>query len=248
VDLAGESVLGAFAWTADGSRVAASYESSAESRFGLSRMWSLAGDPGPGQVLPHQFTVAAFSTDGSRLATADLRRVRVWRAADAAPQTTWFVHPWTEVPPPADAPDMDPRFYAPYVYGLAWSKDGRRLVTVAGDAGREEGIPGEDPLAPAPSTVVLWDVRGAAPLSRAFPHPAHVSVVLVSPAGDVILTAGEDGGVRRLRVVPDLRPAARLLELAEVLALRRVDESGTLVDLDDADLLRRFAALGDPER
>lgn len=114
-------------------------------------------------------TSVAFSPDGKVLATSGSDRVvKLWKVVNGEPIANL----------PSGSNPLD-------VHDLAFSPDGTRLagVTIANDAAR-------------PGQLLVWDVAHKAVLRRYNGHKAGVWGVAVSPAGDLIATAGYDMTVR----------------------------------------------------
>lgn len=128
----------------------------------------------------------AFSSDGRLLATGgDDSTIRLWRASDGAPIRTLSSNA--------------------HVHKVDFSPDGRWLAS----GGRARGAlaamwhditGGGGTGAP----VHLWRVADGAHVA-ALPHDGDVALLAYSPAGDRVVTAGEDGMVKVWRLRERLR-------------------------------------------
>ena len=102
-----------------------------------------------------------------------------------------------------------------------FSPDGRRLATCSLDG-----------------TARAWDAETGEPLSPPLVHRdrTRVGSVAFRPDGRALLTAGMDGTARVWRLPRDDRPSDVLVLHAQVLAGRRIDQTGGEVPLGAAEL------------
>jgi WD40 repeat protein len=79
----------------------------------------------------------------------------------------------------------------------------------------------------------LWDARTAEPLSPPLAHREAPGVLAFSPDGRHVLTASHESAAYLWDSTPADRPLEELVQAAERLAARRIDDSGALVPLGD---------------
>ncbi len=80
------------------------------------------------------------------------------------------------------------------VFDLAFTPDGRHLLSVAGvPLGRIGNAPGEHRI--TPGEVIVWDAASGERLENRAPHGGAVHGVAVSPDGGRIVTGGADGRI-----------------------------------------------------
>jgi WD40 repeat protein/serine/threonine protein kinase/tetratricopeptide (TPR) repeat protein len=207
---------------------------------GTARVWDAANGQPVTPPLKHNEVVghATFSPDGHRVVTVSWKEARVWDAATGQPVTPPLKH----VAPVKDAtfspdggrvvtasddqtarvweaagglPVTPPLKHNGEVWHATFSPDGRRVVTASQDG-----------------MARVWDAASGQPLTPSLKHGGFVPRVTFSPDGRRVVTASPDGTVRVWDLPLDERPAADLIQLAEVLAGYRLDEQSGVVPLD----------------
>lgn len=98
---------------------------------------------------------------------------------------------------------------------LAISPDGRLLFTYGADRSAR-----------------VWDLERAGPLTPLHYLPVPVDAAAFSADGERVTARLRGGAVRTWDLRPDDRPAAELIEHAQLLLGRRIDERGELLPLD----------------
>ncbi len=256
-----ESILAA-SFSPDGRRiVTASFDGSA-------RVWdAVTGHAltsplhlGAGYVVYH----AVFSPDGRLVATAAGSMqgkegfARLWDAATGQPLAQPLAQP------------LGPSFAhnAAYVFRVAFSPDGRRVLTAGSDSTAQvwDAATGDRALPPlrhaAPvqfaayssdgrwivtaswdQTARVWDARTGQPVTPALPHKHHVYHAAFSPDGRRVVTASLDGTAQLWDLSPDPRPVSELVSQAQLLANRRIDSTGGMVRLEVAVARRLWQTL-----
>jgi WD40 repeat protein/serine/threonine protein kinase len=154
---------------------------------------------------------ASFSSDGSRLATADSEgKARVWDAATGEPVTPWLEHgSWishVEFSPQGrllvttgqdgtagvwDAATGKRVATLHHAHGVRWahfSPDGRRIVTAAADFADRSEL--KNPLSDAQKagTARVWEAATGRPLTPPIRHQGPVPQAVFSPDGRRLLT------------------------------------------------------------
>jgi WD40 repeat protein/tRNA A-37 threonylcarbamoyl transferase component Bud32 len=202
------------------------------------RVWdATTGQPVSPPLKHHSFVVhATFSPDGRHVVTAsDDRTARVWDAATGQPATPPLKHNdgvrqvsfspdgkrvLTSTNLTARAWDMTegqpltpPMKHREPLLKASFSPDGRRIVTASQDG-----------------TARVWEAASGQPVTPPLKH-GDVRDVSFGPDGRQMLTVSWRQ-VRFWPVVRDDRPAADLLELAQLLAGYRLDQQGGQSPLD----------------
>jgi hypothetical protein len=108
----------------------------------------------------------------------------------------------------------------------AFSPDGRRIVTTS-----------EDGLA------WVWDAATGQPITPPLRHGAAVTHAAFDAAGGCIVTACADQFARLWHLAPERRPSEDLAALASLLSAHRIDHTGGLIPVDDADIRKTLAVL-----
>jgi WD40 repeat protein/serine/threonine protein kinase/tetratricopeptide (TPR) repeat protein len=200
---------------------------------------------------------AVFSPDGRRVLSsasgpptiADGGAARIWDAASGTPLTPPMAHAkhvkYAAFGPDASrvvtasddgtarvwdaasgAPLTPPLRHRGPVHHAAFSPDGRRVATASADG-----------------TARVWDAASGQALTPGLPHPGKVTQVLFRAKGAELVAACEQGPVRVWELRRDDRPVDDLKLMAEFLAGRRIDSTGSWVPLDGPALRRASDAL-----
>jgi WD40 repeat protein/class 3 adenylate cyclase len=171
-------------WTRDGSKVVALTQAGVIHLFDaatLRKIRSFGPEEGGELIIPH---TPDLSPDESLVAVGHGdRTARVWETATGRLA--------------AELPHAGP------VFDVAFSPDGRFLVTASGDA------------------PTIWDLESQRPLVQLFGHKGGVITVDFSPDGSSILSGGEDRSIRIWRCEV-CAPIDEVLQLARSRALRKL--------------------------
>jgi WD40 repeat protein len=205
----------------------------------------------------HGVSAVALSRDGLRIATGGMDGVvRVWDARTGEPLTPPLVHSvGGKIASDSQA-----------VNHVAFSPDSSLVASSSSDGQTRiwniaTGAPAAPPLsdadqyatfspdgrwiatAGASGLVRVWSVRTGAAVSPPFRHSDVATCVAFDAQGLRLVSASLDGTARVWDLAPDPRPLEELQRLAEVLAGRRIDETGGVVDLTTDELRARWEAL-----
>jgi WD40 repeat protein len=159
--------------------------------------------------------VVAFSPDGRTLRTGtDDNRARRWKAATGRLVGT---------PMPHDG----------VVWGISFSQDGGRFLTVAGAPDRDWGF------------VRLWDATTARPFGPPLPQRISVTAAAFHPSGRLVATGGWAGDVRIWDVASSRPVGPALAQPGSILALA-FDPSGRTLAAAGEDGTCRVWAVPEP--
>jgi WD40 repeat protein len=210
---------------------------------GTARVWNVETAQERIKLRRSEITVARLSPDGRRMATAGKDRVlRIWDTATGAPvgQPVPHEHRMTVV---------------------AFSPDGRRVVTANEERVRiwdtESGSAITPPMqhddlvmhavCSADGTQVLttsrdgtarvWNAASGQPITDPLKHRWMVRYAEFSPDGQQVVTASEDRTARLWSLSPGSVDAEGWMRRAQLLAARRIDETGAAVTIDTAQFL-----------
>jgi WD40 repeat protein len=221
------------------------------------RLWDAATGQPVGAPLNHSEDVncAAFSPDGSRLVTGGKcndgtwsGEAHVWDVGSGRP--VWSVRIAGMVNFVAFSPDGGSVVVAGYsgtgrVYDAATGRPvspawthGMLVTQVAlSPDGRFVATSGAD------MTARVWEAATGQPVTPPLRHRGQVSGVSFSPDGGTLLTFSQDATARLWDLVPDDRPAADLVLLAQLLAGQRLDAQGALDPLSPEEQVDALAQL-----
>ena len=137
-----------------------------------SQVWfwdGVTGEPRGQRIIPEKDArVLAFAPDGSRAAFAvgtERKELRIWdiesiQTLDTAMRQAYQIH------------------------SVAFSSDGRRLVTASGDVYQPYG------------EACVWEVETGRAVTNPLPHPHNVTSAAFSPDGHRVVTGSSDGAAR----------------------------------------------------
>ena len=106
-----------------------------------------------------------------------------------------------------------------------FSPDGRRVATICSMIGR------------------IWDAATGEPLTPRLLHKARLLTAAFTPDGEQLLTGDMDGTVKIWELPQDRRPPSEAVLEAQLLAGQRIDQTGGLVPLTPAELVKAWRAL-----
>lgn len=104
------------------------------------------------------------------------------------------------------------------VAGVAFSADGTQLATLTADGAAR-----------------VWETATGDPLTSPLRGRRYPGEVRFSPSGDRLLVTRENGDAQAWDLTPDLRPAADLAQLAQVLAGQRIEGGAGLTPAAEGD-------------
>lgn len=149
-----------------------------------------------------QAVLALYSADGSRVAIASTDRVAtVWDATTGARISPEIRH-------------------AQPIEDLAFSPDGRRLLTAAGEVAR------------------VWDASSGAPLSAPMPHRRAIRAAVFSPDGRLVATASEDQTARLWNAASGLPASVPLRHTGPVNAVSFSPDGANIATAGDDECVR----------
>ncbi len=210
---------------------------------GAARVWNVETAQERTELRRAEITLARLSPDGRRMATAGEDRVlHIWDTATGAPvgQPVPHEHRMTAV---------------------AFSSDGRRVVTANEESVRIWDTASGSAVTPpmqhgdrvmhavfsADGTQVLtasrdgtarvWNAASGHPVTDPLEHRWMVRYAEFSPDGQQVVTASEDRTARLWSLSPGSVDAEGWMRRAQLLAARRIDETGAAVTIDTAQFL-----------
>jgi WD40 repeat protein len=210
---------------------------------GTARVWNVETAQERTELRRSEITLATLSPDGRRMATAGSDNVlRIWDTATGALVGQPVRH----------------KYYRLRI--VAFSPDGRWVVTADGGVVRiwdtESGNAVTPPLqhdevlhavfsadgtrvltASADRTARVWNAASGQPVVDPLEHRGVVRYAAFSPDGQQVVTASEDHTARLWSLSPGSVDAEGWTRRAQLLAARRIDETGAAVTIDPAQFL-----------
>jgi WD40 repeat protein len=251
----GSNVLCA-AFSPDGRRVVTASDDQ------TARVWDASNGAAMTAPLPHSSGVrlAVFSPDSGRVLTATREgRTRVWDVKTGKAIT----------PPMKHKGD----YYFQGIQSMSFSPDGHRFVIAANNDmtarvwDADTGVPVTPPLrhgdavqaafshngryvvtSSQDKTARVWDAATGQPFTPPFKHKGAMDCAMFTADDQAVKIVCEvedvaDAIIETWNLAPDNRPALELIDLAQLLSLRRLDASGTLVPLDFESMTNTSFAL-----
>lgn len=158
----------------------------------------------------------AFSTDGRFFATAGAAQAaRIWDLASGKAVTPWLKHRGNGYPS---------IFLPKGLTSVAFSPDGYQLATGSVD-----------------HTVRIWELESGLPLTPFIDHGEPILELAFDPAGSQVRVLGSGGLFSVWNFAPDNRPIEELVRLTQIMGVRRLDETGSLVQLELGEFLDRWS-------
>jgi len=211
---------------------------------GTARVWNIETAQERTELRCSEIILARLSPDGRRMATAGQDRVlRIWDTATGA-----------------TVAQLVPPEYR--ITAVAFSPDGRRVVTAdEGGSARiwdtESGSAVTPPMqhddrimhavfsadgtrvltASRDGTARVWNAASGQPVTDPLVHGDMVRYAEFSPDGQQVVTASEDHTARLWSLSPGSLDAEGWMRRAQLLAARRIDETGAVVTIDTAQFL-----------
>ena len=211
---------------------------------GTARVWDIETAQERTELRRSEIILARLSPDGRRMATAGQDRVlQIWDTATGAPV----------------AQLLPPEYR---ITAVAFSPDGRRVVTAdEGGSARiwdtESGSAVTPPMqhddrimhavfsadgtrvltASRDGTARVWNAASGQPVTDPLVHGDMVRYAEFSPDGQQVVTASGDHTARLWSLSPGSVDAEGWMRRTQLLAARRIDETGAAVTIDTAQFL-----------
>lgn len=210
---------------------------------GTARVWNVKAGQERTDLRRSEIRLARLSPDGRRMATAGEDRVlQIWdtitgasvghpvpheyqitalafspdgrRVATASEGTVriWDTESASAVTPPMQHDDR--------VMHVVFSADGTRVLTASADR-----------------TARVWNAASGQPVTDPLEHGGAVRSAEFSPDGQRVVTASEDRTARLWSLSPGSVETEEWVRRAELLAARRIDETGAAVTIDTSQFL-----------
>jgi WD40 repeat protein len=210
---------------------------------GTARVWNVGTAQERTELRRSEITLARLSPDGRRMATAAVNVLQIWDTATGAPVGQPVSHErrmtvvafspdgrrvmtadeggrariWDTESGSAITPPMQ---HAEGVMHAVFSADGTRVLTASGDG-----------------TARVWNAASGQPITDPLQHRWMVRYAEFSPDGQRVVTASEDRTARLWSLSPGSLDAEGWMRHAQLLAARRIDETGAVVTIDTAQFL-----------
>lgn len=211
---------------------------------GTARVWNIETAQERTELRRSEIILAKLSPDGRRMATAGQDRVlQIWDTATGATVGQPVAHEYR-------------------ITAVAFSPDGRRVVTAdEGGSARvwntESGSAVTPPMqhddrimhavfsadgtrvltASRDGTARVWNAASGQPVTDPLVHGDMVRYAEFSPDGQQVVTASGDRTARLWSLSPGSVDAEGWMRHAQLLAARRIDETGAVVTIDTARFL-----------
>ena len=210
---------------------------------GTARVWKVETGQERTELRRSEIRLARLSPDGRRMATAGENRVlQIWDTATGASVGQPVPHEY-QITAVAFGPDgqrvvtanegsvrvwdtesgsavTPPMQHDDRVMHVVFSADGTRVLTASTDR-----------------TARVWNAASGQPVTEPLEHGGVVRYAEFSPNGQQVVTASEDRTARLWSLSPGSVDAEGWMRRAQLLAARRIDETGAAVTIDTSQFL-----------
>jgi WD40 repeat protein len=210
---------------------------------GTARVWNVETGQERTELRRSEIRLARLSPDGRRMATAGENRVlQIWDTATGASVGQPVPHEY-QITAVAFGPDgqrvvtanegsvrvwdtesgsavTPPMQHDDRVMHVVFSADGTRVLTASTDR-----------------TARVWNAASGQPVTEPLEHGGVVRYAEFSPNGQQVVTASEDRTARLWSLSPGSVDAEGWMRRAQLLAARRIDETGAAVTIDTSQFL-----------